>query len=382
MAYIDPMSAVPSDLTDLLARALTESSDYAVVLVDAAGRIEGWTGSAPSLFGHTEGEVVGRDYALLFVPEDVALGLDRQEMALAAANSRSEDDRWHLRKDGSRFWGSGVLQAIGNGEAGPLRYCKLVRDRSDVRTRTEALENEVDRLASELRRRTESTVAVVHELRAPLTPISAATDVLGFSEDPAQRARSLEILRRQIGVLTRHVDDLYDVWRATLGKVRIEFSNVVVNEVLHAVVTDSAPAAAAKKVGLQLVLPTPAITIEADPERLRQMAHNLLANAIKYTQAGGRVVASATIEGRDVAIRVEDNGAGIAPDVLPRMFDLFTREDRSQDTAWPAGLGVGLALVKSLADLHRGTVEGRSLGHGKGSVFSLRLPLTQPKSNK
>jgi PAS domain S-box-containing protein len=382
IAYIADMGGVPPDARDLLAEVLTESRDYAVVLVDAAGRIEGWTGSAPRLFGYSTDEAIGQDFAILFVPEDVALGLHRQEMALAATNSRSEDDRWHVRKDGSRFWGSGVLQALRNGEARPLRYCKLVRDRSDVRTRTEALENEVDRLAAELRRRTEATVAIVHELRAPLTPISAAADVLGFSQDPVARARSVEILRRQIGVLTRHVEDLYDVSRASLGTIRLEVGSVVVNDVLQAVVGDAAPAAAAKKVSVQLVLPSQPITIEADPQRLQQMVQNLLANAIKYTQADGRVVVSATVEGRDVAIRVEDNGAGIEPDVLPRMFELFTREDRSDEKSWPPGLGVGLALVKSLADLHRGTVEARSLGHDKGSVFSLRLPLSQPPGNK
>ena len=128
------------------------------------------------------------------------------------------------------------------------------------------------------------------------------------------------------------------------------------------------------------MVPSQPVTLEADPRRLQQMVQNLLSNAIKYTPAGGRVVVSATVEGRDVAIRVEDTGVGIEPAVLPRMFELFTREERPDGKPAADGLGVGLALVKTLADLHGGMVEGRSLGRDKGSVFSLRLPLRQPSS--
>ena len=376
------MSAFPPAGKDLLVEVLTKSRDYAVVFVDATGRIEGWTGSASGLFGYDAGEVLGRDFSVLFVPEDVALDLHRQEMALAATNRRSEDDRWHLRKDGSRFWGSGVLQALGSAEHGSLRYCKLVRDRSDIRTRTEALENEVERLTGELRRRTEFTAAVVHELRAPLSPITTATDLLAGSQDSSARTKCVEVLKRQIGVLTRLVEDLGDATRASIGSIRLDVKSFVVNDTLQALVEDAEPAAAAKKVDVRLVKPSQPITLEADPQRLQQMVQNLLGNAIKYTQAGGRVVVSLTVEGRDLVIRVEDNGAGINPEVLPQMFELFTRENRSDEEAWPQGLGVGLAVVKELADLHRGTVEGRSLGRDKGSVFAIRLPLVQRPSKR
>ena len=372
------VSDLPPWAPDALARLLIESTDYAVALIDGDGRIEGWTGAAPSLFGYDAEEVIGRDYAMLFVPEDVALDLHRQEIALATANRHSEDDRWHLRKDGSRFWGNGVLQALSHPEDGTLLFCKLVRDRSDVRTRTQLLSNEVERLAAELRRREEFTVAVVHELRAPLSPIAAATEVLNISEDPRARAKSVEVLRRQVGVMSRHLEDLLDSARASLGGVSLKLETFDANEALRTIVDDANAAAAAKGVDLRLVLPTQPIMLEADPQRLQQMVQNLVSNAIKYTPADGRVVVSATVEGDDFTIRVEDTGAGIDPKMLPRMFELFTREDHSGDESWPHGLGVGLALVKSLADLHGGSVEGRSLGHDKGSVFSLRLPLRQP----
>jgi two-component system CheB/CheR fusion protein len=377
------MSALPPGGRDHLVEVLTESRDYAVVFIDAAGRIEGWTGAAPALFGYLAEEVLGRDVAILFVPEDVALGLHRQEMAVADADRRSEDDRWHLRKDGSRFWASGVLHLLESTQAaGQPRYCKILRDRSDIRTRTEALENEVERLSAQLRGRDESVAAVVHELRAPLSPISAATEVLAISADPVARERSLQALKRQLGVLTRHLEDLYDASRASLGHFRLRVETLVVNDTLRAVVDDAAAAAARQQVALRLVVPDQPVEIEADAQRLQQMVQNLVGNAIKYTPAGGHVIVSASAEGREMTIRVEDNGAGIDPAVLPRMFELFTREERPDRASWPQGLGVGLALVKTLASLHGGTVEGRSLGRDKGSVFSLRLPLRQPPSRR
>lgn len=375
------MGDLPDDGRDLLLEVLTDSPDYAVVVLDADGRIEGWTGAAPGLFGYGSDEALGRDYAVLFVPEDVLLDLHRQEMALAAAHRRSEDDRWHLRKDGSRFWGSGVLQAVGGPGERP-RYCKLVRDRSDIRTRTEALENEVERLSAELRGRKEFTVAVVHELRAPLAPITSAVDVLEVADDETSRQKARAVLRRQVGVLQRHIDDLYDASRVSLASVTLHPEPLIINDLLQAAVDDAAPSATAKGIDLRLVVPDQPITVEADPQRLQQMVQNLLSNAIKYTPETGRVVVSATAEGRDLAIRVEDTGVGIDPALLPRMFELFTREERPDGNLGAEGLGVGLALVKALADLHSGTVEGRSLGRDKGSVFNLRLPLQQPSSKR
>jgi signal transduction histidine kinase len=219
-------------------------------------------------------------------------------------------------------------------------------------------------------------------LRAPLSPIATATDLLAVSQDSSARTKCVEVLKRQIGVLTRLVEDLGDATRASIGSIRLNVSSFVVNDTLQALVNDAEPAATAKKVELRLVKPSQPITLEADPQRLQQMVQNLLGNAIKYTHAGGRVVVSLTVEGRDLVIRVEDNGAGINPEVLPQMFELFTRENRSDEEAWPQGLGVGLAVVKELADLHRGTVEGRSLGRDKGSVFAIRLPLVQRPSKR
>ncbi|NUZ05042.1 PAS domain-containing sensor histidine kinase [Piscinibacter koreensis] len=360
---------------DVLLTVFTQSHDYAVIRIDVDGRIEGWLGAAARMFGYAADEAIGRDFSSLFVEEDVRLGLDRQEIAVATASGRSEDDRWHIRKDGSRFWGSGVLQAVLDNDGSPVGYCKILRDRSDWRTRTKTLENEVEQLSADLRRRTEFIVSMIHELRNPLAPISAAIHLLDVSREPAVIEKVGEVLKRQMGVLTRHLDDLYQASQAAVATMSLKLEPVVVNAALAAAVNDERQAALDRGLDLKLVLPAGEIVIDADPQRLQQMMQNLLSNAIKYTPAGGRIVVSPTVEATSVAIRVEDTGVGIAPEMLPRIFELFTREEQSQGDTAPSGLGVGLAMVKTFADLHGGSVEARSFGKNRGSVFVLRLPL-------
>jgi PAS domain S-box-containing protein len=371
------MTATARTDAEVLLTVFTQSHDYGVIRIGVGGAIESWLGAAPRMFGYSADEVVGRDFSILFVEEDLQLGLDRQEIAVATASGRSEDDRWHIRKDRSRFWGSGILQAVLDADGTPMGYCKILRDRSDWRTRTKALENEVEQLSADLRHRTEFIVTMVHELRNPLAPISAATHLLDVSREPAAIQKATEVLKRQMGVLTRHLDDLYAASHSAVVSMSLKTERLVVNAALAAAVNDEREAAAARQLDLRLVLPAGEIAIEADPQRFQQMMQNLLSNAIKYTPEGGRIVVSATVEATSVAIRVEDTGVGIAPEMLPRIFELFTREEQAPDAAAPGGLGVGLAMVKKLADLHGGSVQARSLGKNRGSVFILRLPLHQ-----
>jgi PAS domain S-box-containing protein len=363
----------------LLLQALVGSTEYAVVAIGLEGTICGWTGAAPRLFGYAVEEALGKHYGVLFVEEDLALRLHDHEMELAATSGRSEDDRWHLRRDGTRFWGSGVLQALRTAEGKVTGYCKILRDRSDLRIRSEAQDTEIERLSAELRRRDETLITSIHELRSPLAPISAATELLKLPSNPEVTVKAVEVLTRQTDVLARHLNDLYEAAHALAEAPALRIEPVAVNRTLEGVVDDQRPLAEASSLDLRVVLPTAEILVEADPLRLQQMLQNLLSNAIKYTPPGGRVVVSATVEGADVSIRFEDTGIGIDPELLPRMFELFVREERPTHAAAPDGLGVGLALVKRFADLHGGTVEGRSLGHNRGSIFTLRLPLRQPQ---
>jgi two-component system CheB/CheR fusion protein len=367
-----------NDLDEWTARFLRETTEHALIVVRPDGIIEGWFGAATRLFGYEESEAIGLDVGELFIPEDRRMGIDRQEIRAALAAGRSEDDRWHLRKDGSRFWGSGVLSALRDADGGVSRLVKLMRDRTDLRTQIVASQNRLAARERENRHRSEYVVSIAHEMRNVLSPMQNAATLIGLSNDEAVRRRSLDVLQRQLDGLSKLLDDLAGASHPAPERFVLERHPVVVQDAV-----DQAEAAVRATVeergqGLACTYPLIRFAVDADPQRLQQMLLNLLGNAIKFTPPGGHIAMSATIEGDMAVIRVTDNGIGIAPELLPHIFELFTRDDAR---ATAPGLGVGLAVVKELAVMHGGGIEARSAGIGKGSVFALRLPLAHAGSN-
>jgi len=362
----------PNDLDAWIARFLCNATEHALVIVRPDGVIEAWLGAATRLFGYEESEAIGMDVGQLFTPEDRRMGLDQQEIRTAIAAGRSEDDRWHLRKDGSRFWGSGVLSALRDADGSVSRLVKLMRDRTDLRTQVVATQNRLAARERENERRSEYIVSIVHEMRNALAPMQNSATLIGMSDDEAVRRRSLNVLQRQIDTLARLFEDLSGTSQSAPARFTLERHPVVVQDAIDQ--ADAAVRTSVEQRGQVLACTYPLIrfAVDADPQRLQQMLLNLLGNAIKFTPPGGHITVSATIEGDMAVIRVTDNGMGIAPDVLPHIFELFTRDD-ARTTA--PGLGVGLAVVKELAAMHGGGIEARSPGVGMGSVFALRLPL-------
>ncbi len=367
------MPAVPrNDFHEVLERFLRNATEHALIVARPDGTIEAWRGAATRLFGYEESEAVGLDLARLFTPEDRRMGLDQQEIRAAIATGRSEDDRWHLRKNGSRFWGSGVLTALREPGEGVSLLVKLIRDRTDLRTQVVATQNRLAVREREHERRAAYVVSIAHEMRNALAPMQNSATLIGMSHDETVRRRSLDILQRQLDAMSKLLDDLVRSWHPTLERLRLVREPTVVQDAIdHAA---AAVSATVEQKGQSLVCTYPPIrfAVDADPQRLQQMLLNLLGNAIKFTPPGGHIAISATIEAEMAVIRVTDDGAGIAPEMLPRIFELFTRDDSH---ATVPGLGVGLAVVKELAAMHGGGVEARSPGVGKGSVFALRLPL-------
>ena len=361
-------------MVEWLARLLDTSIDHALIFLDADGTIVEWSGAAQRLFGYAEDEAIGLPFAAIFTPEDLALGLDAQEIALARTSGRSEDDRWHVRQDSSRFWASGVLQAVRDEDGTLLSLCKLVRDRTDVRTQVVSLQNQLAVRNRESDERNRLITSIAHELRNPMMPIFSAVALMQKPIDNPLRWRSLEVIERQFGILKKLIDDLNEVARSEYQTPSIVADALVVQDALKQAVDSLRPVAQDRGQDLRLVLPTGAIRIRADEVRLQQMLLNLIGNAIKYTPSGGHISLSLTVEADMAVIRVEDDGIGIDPAVLPHIFELFTREARDATTP---GDGVGLAVVKELARLLGGGVEARSPGVGNGSVFAVRLPLLQ-----
>jgi signal transduction histidine kinase/ActR/RegA family two-component response regulator len=236
------------------------------------------------------------------------------------------------------------------------------------------LEEQASALKEADRRKNEFLAILAHELRNPLAPIRNAVEVLGLQNPPDPAVQwPREIIERQVHHLNRMVDDLLDVSRITQSKFNLHKEPVQVTSVIARAIETSQPLIEARKHRVSIEAPTDPLWVEGDKVRLAQVVANLLNNAAKYMAEGGQIWLSAEREAGEAVLRVRDTGIGIPADLLPRVFDAFTQEERSPDRA-QGGLGIGLALVRSLVELHGGRVEARSAGRGQGSEFVVRLP--------
>ena len=236
------------------------------------------------------------------------------------------------------------------------------------RRRAELATEEADR------RKDEFLAMLAHELRNPLAPIRNAAHTLGlFGGDDARLRWVSDVIERQVGLMTRLVDDLLDVSRITSGKITLKRAPVRIDEVVEQAVEMARPAAESRNQTLGVEVAEDAGWVDGDQARLVQAIGNLLDNAIKYSDEGGRIVIAAHRDGGDATIAVRDTGAGIPAALLPRVFDLFTQADRSLERR-QGGLGLGLTLVRRLVEMHGGTVHVSSDGPGLGSEFTIRLP--------
>lgn len=241
--------------------------------------------------------------------------------------------------------------------------------------RTEELAKANEALREADRRKDEFLSTLGHELRNPLAPILNALEIIRLCGDNAEAVtQQRERLDRQVKQMVRLVDDLLDVSRVSTGKLRLNAEPITLQEICEAAIDISRPLV--EKAGLQLTVKLPAepIPLEGDRVRLTQVFSNLLNNSAKYTEPGGRITLTAVADSDRAVVRISDTGVGISPEVLPRVFELFTQVDRSLNRS-QGGLGVGLALVRRFVELHAGSVTARSDGPGHGAEFTVELPL-------
>ncbi|TMA21688.1 MAG: response regulator [Deltaproteobacteria bacterium] len=245
-----------------------------------------------------------------------------------------------------------------------------VTDTVEARQKTEALARQ---LLDSDRSKDEFLAVLGHELRNPLAPILTALHIMRLraTDDATERERA--VIERQVSHLSRLVDDLLDVSRATMGKIDLRRERVDVSTAVARAVEMSRPLLESKNHRLDVSVPVGALFVDGDVVRLAQVLGNLIQNAAKYTDPGGHIEIEGTLDGAEVAIRVRDDGQGIPADRLPAMFELFVQGDQSPERS-QGGLGVGLTLVRSLVQLHGGRVDARSDGPGRGSEFVIRLP--------
>jgi PAS domain S-box-containing protein len=365
-----------SAAVDELLRLLVEQTrEHAIMLLDLDGRITWWGRGAEVIFGIASDEALGQHASLVFTREDIERGLPEHEIATASLDDAAEDDRWLARHDGSRFWASGLMIALRDARGELLGFGKILRNRTDLREQLETLRNKVRELEAANDRKDLFLSTLSHELRNPLAPLSNAVQLIRLTtpstptlEDP------LKIIDRQVESLRRLVDDLLDVSRIGAGKVDLTKEPVAIHQIVQRAVESVGPLVRERRHRVDVVLPSAPIIVDADPARLGQVFVNLLNNAAKYTPEGGRISVRGTIEADEAVVHIEDTGVGIPPDMLPQIFELFTQVESSRAQA-QGGLGIGLSLVKDLVALHGGSVQVRSDGPGKGSVFTVRLPL-------
>ncbi|HKP11032.1 MAG TPA: PAS domain-containing protein [Blastocatellia bacterium] len=347
-------------------RGLADALPQLVWTARADGTVEYYNSRSREYSGITPNLDSTWDWQPVVHDDDLEMTVEAWRAAVSAGSVYECEHRIRMA-DGSFRWH--LSRAIPlKDEAGQIiKWFGTATDIHDLRESQQVL-RETNR------RKDEFLAMLAHELRNPLAPIRNAAQVLkliGPADANQQWAR--EIIERQTQHLTRLVDDLLDVSRITQGKITLAREPLDLATVVQRAVEISRPLIEARHHQLTVALAPEPLRVEGDSTRLVQVVGNLLNNAAKYTDEGGHIRVEAAREGQEAVIRVRDNGMGLPADLLPHVFDLFTQADRSLDRS-QGGLGIGLTLVRQLAELHGGRVEARSDGPAKGSEFILRLP--------
>lgn len=327
-----------------------------------------WSPEFAELFGMSRDDS-NYDRARLFAqvkPEDQLRLPGIIEAALKARTDYQVEFEFRHATTGEWRWMEARGRAQYDGDGRPIKLYGLAIDITDRRRAVEALQD-ADR------RKDEFLATLAHELRNPLAPINSGLHILRSQPNAAQAATALEIMDRQVGQMVRLVDDLLDVARITTGRVEVRRQPFDLADAIRDAVETTAPTLNAARSALTVTSPPDRVLVNGDRTRLAQVFANLLNNSAKYSEANQPISIAFTREGDDAVIRVRDEGIGIQPDMLPRVFEMFRQADRTGERA-RGGLGIGLSLVKRIVELHGGSVTARSAGIGHGSEFIVRMP--------
>ena len=369
-------------LSEQRMRLVAESMrDYAIVTVSASGAIATWSVGAERVFGYTAEEAVGQPFDLIFTPEDRRGGVPAEEMRLARETGRAPDDRWHMRKTGERIFCSGITTPLIDG--GLVGYAKIARDFTETELRDRRREADLaeeragrDALRKAATMKDEILAVVSHELKNPLSVIHMSAQLLtrlpGFQAEP-RAERAAAAIKSAVASQVQIINDLLELSRANAGKIVLALESVdlrlLIQNIVDAVRTDIG----SKRQVLDVDLEGPTVVV-ADPIRVEQIVWNLLTNAAKFTPQGGHIQVTLRVVGDRARISVVDSGIGIDPSHLSEVFEMF-RQVESGPSRRRGGLGIGLALVRQLAELHGGEVSAASEGAGRGATFDVWLPI-------
>jgi PAS domain S-box-containing protein len=353
--------------------SLFEQSSVGICESDLEGRLLNVNERFCQLMGRRPDELVGRKMREITHPDDLPGNTDMFLKLLATGESFEMETRY-LCADGSFIWGNTSVSLIRiDDERNHDTVLAVVQDISDRKKAEDAL-----RLGD--RRKDEFLAMLAHELRNPLAPISAAAHLLRLqAKDDVPLQKVSDIISRQVRHMTDLVDDLLDVSRVTRGLVQLNKESLDLKSVVSNAVEQVRSLYETRRHSLNIRIEAEHALVNGDRTRLIQVIVNLMNNAAKYTAPGGEIALSVEVRSGKVKISVADNGIGIDAALLPHVFELFTQAERTPDRS-QGGLGIGLALVKSIVTLHDGDVVAHSAGPGTGSVFTLTLPLIQNKA--
>ena len=367
----------------LLVAAVT---DYAIYMLSPAGEVQTWNVGAERMKGYRADEIIGQHFSVFFPELDRQNGKPAIEIATATSEGHFEDEGLRVRKDGSTFWANVAMTAIRDAQGALVGFAKVTRD---LTARRQAEETERQLVRAQAARHTAETLArkadeanrikdeflatVSHELRTPLNAIVGWAAILRQRELDPGVAHAVEVIDRNATAQVKIIEDILDVSRIITGKFRIDpqpsdlvtITNRALDVVRHA--------AAAKHIRLEFAQFRDSYPLIGDAERIQQVIWNLLSNAIKFTGAGGAI--RIEIEPREASVRinVSDTGMGIDPEFLPFLFERFKQADATTTRRF-GGLGLGLALVRHITELHGGSVAVASPGLGHGTTFSVIFP--------
>ncbi|MGH8217358.1 MAG: hybrid sensor histidine kinase/response regulator [Steroidobacteraceae bacterium] len=348
-------------------RLLVESGhDHALFMLDNRGFVSSWNAGAERIEGYRTEEIVGRHFSNFYRAEDVSVDRPWHELAAARRAGLAELEGWRVRKDGTVFWAKVVLSVIVDGQGELVGFAHVTRDLTQQR-HTEALENAAARM-------NEFIAMLAHELRNPLAPIRNAVMLMqkrGLGDTVLESMRVT--IDRQSRNLERIVSELLDASRVARGELLLDEHSLDLRETIERAIETTCPAVERGKHELHVSMPGEPVRIVADELRLGQAFVNLLNNAAKYMAPHGHIWLTVERRRSEIAISVRDSGVGIRPEMLSRVFELFV-QDRETLERSGGGLGVGLALVRRIVELHGGRVEARSEGRGRGSEFLVHLP--------
>lgn len=357
-------------------RVVDALNDYAVILLDRHGEIRDWNRGAVAIFGLPRHKVLGTPLSRLFTPEDRAAGVVERELETARRLGSASDDRWLLRGDGTLLRADGVLTALRDGddhEGEVTGFCKILRDGTRAYESAEAL-REAKEDAERANRTKDRFLAVLsHELRTPLSPIASAARLLEeHASVPAEYAGLLPMIRRNVALEARLIEDLLDLTAISAGKVTLKKAPVDMRRLVESVLDMVGESAREKQITVTSAWTATRATVDGDEARLQQALWNIARNAIKFTPERGHVELRVDNVGTRLRIRCVDDGIGIEPASQGKIFSAFEQADNDVARQF-GGLGLGLAIAQGLVSEHGGALEAVSAGLGQGATFTLML---------